>query len=133
MLSRRMYRRPSITVAAAAAVLTAVFSTVLAPSAHAQVNVSIGINTPPPAPIYEVVPGPRPGYVWQQGYWGWDDHRHRHHWHKGRWAHGRPGYVYQSPHWVQASLNCCSGNAPGGRIHASSGTRRGVRPAGGRM
>ncbi|WP_354679305.1 hypothetical protein [Cupriavidus plantarum] len=96
MLHPRFPRTLTAALTAAAALLAVAY----VPSAHAQVNVAIGINTPPPAPVYEVVPGPRPGYIWQPGYWGWDDHYHRHHWHKGRWAHARPGYVYQSPHWV---------------------------------
>lgn len=73
------------------------------PAAVAQVNINIGIGTPPPAPIYEAVPAPRPGYVWQPGYWAWDDHGHKHKWKQGKWAKDRPGYVYESPRWVQAS------------------------------
>lgn len=71
-------------------------------SAQAQVSVNIAIGVPPPAPIYEVVPAPRPGYVWMPGYWDWDDHYHKHAWKKGRWEHERPGYVYESPRWTQS-------------------------------
>ncbi|CAG2156267.1 hypothetical protein D3C87_1210270 [compost metagenome] len=74
-----------------------------APAAMAQVNIHIGIGTPPPAPIYEAVPAPRHGYIWQPGYWAWDDHGHKHKWKQGKWAKDRPGYVYESPRWVQAS------------------------------
>jgi hypothetical protein len=70
--------------------------------AQAQVSVNIAIGVPPPAPVYEVVPAPRPGYVWMPGYWDWDDHYHKHAWKKGRWEHERPGYVYESPRWIQS-------------------------------
>ena len=72
-------------------------------AAMAQVSVNIAIGVPPPAPVYEVVPAPRPGYVWAPGYWDWDDHYHKHAWKKGRWERERPGYAYESPRWVQAS------------------------------
>lgn len=73
------------------------------PGAMAQVSVNIGINVPPPAPVYEVVPAPRPGYVWTPGYWDWNDRYHKHAWKQGYWVAERPGYVYESPRWVQAS------------------------------
>lgn len=87
--------------AAGAALLCSAMA--FAPAAMAQVNINIGIGTPPPAPIYEAVPAPRSGYVWQQGYWVWDDHVQKHAWRKGHWAPARPGYVYESPRWVRAS------------------------------
>ncbi|WP_354687564.1 YXWGXW repeat-containing protein [Cupriavidus necator] len=68
----------------------------------AQVSVNIAIGVPPPAPIYEVVPAPRPGYVWLPGYWDWDDGHRKHAWKKGRWERERPGYVYESPRWIQS-------------------------------
>ncbi|HBD33957.1 MAG TPA: hypothetical protein DC084_10210 [Cupriavidus sp.] len=75
----------------------------LAPAAMAQVSINIGIGVPPPAPVYEVVPPPRVGYVWSPGYWDWDDHGHKHAWKKGHWVSERPGYVYEQPRWVRAS------------------------------
>lgn len=72
-----------------------------ASSAHAQVSVNIGIGVAPPAPIYEVAPPPRAGYLWAPGYWAWDDYGHKHKWKKGHWQRARPGYVYESPRWVQ--------------------------------
>ena len=61
--------------------------------------VDIELNFGPPPPRYEVVPPPRPGYVWAPGYWGWDNHRHV--WHRGHWEAARPGYVYREPRWVE--------------------------------
>lgn len=66
-------------------------------TAQAQPHVSVIINTAPPAPIYERVPGPRHGYVWAPGYWEWRSHRHA--WVPGHYVSARPGYVYASPSW----------------------------------
>jgi hypothetical protein len=65
----------------------------------AQSNVSLYIGTAPPAPVYERVPAPRPGYVWAPGYWNWNGHRHV--WAPGYWVVERPGYVYNAPVWYQ--------------------------------
>ncbi|KWR92088.1 YXWGXW repeat-containing protein [Cupriavidus sp. IDO] len=93
-------RRPMMALLLAAMLGTGL---TYATAAMAQVSVDIAIGVPPPAPVYEVVPAPRPGYVWAPGYWDWDDHYHKHAWKKGRWERERPGYVYESPRWVQAS------------------------------
>ena len=62
-------------------------------------QVSIELNFGPPPPRYEVVPAPRPGFVWAPGYWDRDGHRHA--WRDGHWERARPGYVYHSPRWVE--------------------------------
>jgi len=57
------------------------------------------ITVAPPAPRYERIPAPRPGYVWTPGFWEW---RHgRYEWVVGDWVAERPGYVYYEPRWVQ--------------------------------
>jgi hypothetical protein len=71
--------------------------------AQAQVSINIAIGTPPPAPVYEVVPAPRPGFIWAPGYWDWDDHGHKHMWREGHWERDRPGYAYQAPRWVRGA------------------------------
>jgi WXXGXW repeat (2 copies) len=63
------------------------------------VNVDIQIG--PPAPRVEVIPGPRPGYLWTPGYWDWRSNRH--YWVGGTWARERRGYVYAQPNWVNES------------------------------
>ncbi|MDF3832791.1 hypothetical protein P3W85_07510 [Cupriavidus basilensis] len=73
-----------------------------APCALAQVSVNVSIGVPPPAPVYEVVPVARPGYVWAPGYWDWDDRGHKHKWKKGRWERARAGYIYEAPRWIHA-------------------------------
>jgi hypothetical protein len=63
--------------------------------AFAGINVEIGVAPPPPQ--VEVVPDPRPGYVWAPGYWSW---RHEHHvWVAGHWIHERRGHVWIADRW----------------------------------
>lgn len=53
-------------------------------AAQVEFNLSIGTTVPAaPAPVYEVVPAPRVGYVWAPGAWRWENNRHV--WHAGRW------------------------------------------------
>jgi len=68
-------------------------------SAPASANTSIHVQVGPPAPLYEVVPQPQPGYLWVPGHWEWRGHRHV--WIAGHHLRERPGYVYQQPVWVQ--------------------------------
>ena len=79
-----------------AALVAASLGSVAVPASAADIGLSI--NIAPPAPRYEVVPAPRPGYVWAPGYWNWQHNRHV--WVAGSWARARPGYVYAQPAWV---------------------------------
>ena len=76
---------------------TALSGAIVAPSilspASAQINITIG---PPPAPQYEAIPAPRPGYAWAPGYWQVQNDRHV--WAAGQWMEQRPGQ-----HWVADS------------------------------
>lgn len=69
----------------------------IAPIAQAGVNVNLEIGIPPPEPRVEYAPDPREGFVWIQGFWGWDGHRHV--WNEGHWEHERRGYAYRPAHW----------------------------------
>ncbi|HEX7932705.1 MAG TPA: YXWGXW repeat-containing protein, partial [Paraburkholderia sp.] len=62
-----------------------------APAACAQAVIVAPLAPPPPR--VEVVPAPRPGYVWDQGGWRW--RRGQYVWVPGHWQVVRPGY-----HWV---------------------------------
>lgn len=62
-------------------------------------GVSIDVNIAPPAPRVEVVPAPRPGYVWAPGYW--DYHGGGHVWVAGRWVGERRGYHWVPDRWEQ--------------------------------
>lgn len=61
--------------------------------AAAGTSVDFHVNVAPPAPLYEVVPAPRAGYVWVPGYWDWRGHHH--HWVSGYWVRHRPGPYYE--------------------------------------
>ena len=80
-----------------ASVVAVTFASAALPAA-ARTSVDFYVNVAPPAPIVEVAPPPRYGYVWAPGYWGW---RHnRHYWVAGHWEHARPGYYYAPARWV---------------------------------
>ena len=51
---------------------------VLSTPAIARVNFKVDIQVAPPPPQVDVVPAPRPGFVWAPGYWAWE----REHWHR---------------------------------------------------
>ncbi|MES2261179.1 MAG: YXWGXW repeat-containing protein [Pseudomonadota bacterium] len=57
------------------------------------------VNIAPPPPRHEIVPHPRPGYLWSPGYWEWRGHRHE--WITGSWVRERPGYAYSQARWEQ--------------------------------
>lgn len=65
--------------------------------AAADVNVGIDIGIAPPPPRVEIVPGPRPGFIWASGYWRWEGRRHI--WVKGHWMRARPGYYWVAERW----------------------------------
>jgi hypothetical protein len=84
-------------------------SVVLAVPASSQIYVHVG----PPAPRHEVIPPPRAGYEWHEGYNRWDGHRyvwtpgvyvvaHPHeHWVAGHWDHNRHGNFWVEGHYVR--------------------------------
>ncbi len=56
---------------------------------------SVDIRIAPPAPRYEIIPVPRPGYAWAPGYW---DYRHNHYyWVAGSWVARAAGLLLQQP------------------------------------
>jgi WXXGXW repeat (2 copies) len=87
----------------------AVSAASVSPLASAGVNIDVDV-APPPLRV-ETVPGPRPGYVWAPGYWGYRGHRHEwvpgryiherrgRHWVPDRWEPAGPRWHYQPGHW----------------------------------
>lgn len=73
--------------------------TTVASTAGSAAVVAVDIGIAPPPPRVVAPPPPRPGWVWVDGYWRWNGHRHV--WVDGRWIHARHGYRYIPPHWVQ--------------------------------
>ncbi|HEV8094905.1 MAG TPA: hypothetical protein VGP71_04195 [Burkholderiales bacterium] len=73
------------------------------PAAFARVDVVVQVGVPPPAPVVEVIPAPRAGYVWAPGYWGWNGDRHV--WIRGRYVVERPGYSWVADRWVPSGAH----------------------------
>lgn len=92
-----MMKRTLFTALAAAAVSTSalIAPAMMAPAAAQGLNIQI--VSPPPAPVYEVVPAPRAGYVWAPGYYTHDNGRYV--WTSGRWMAERPGYRWVNDRW----------------------------------
>ncbi len=63
-----------------------------------QPNVEVRVGVRPPPMRVERVPGPRAGYVWGHGYWGWRGGAHV--WIGGGWIPERPGFHYIDARWV---------------------------------
>ena len=76
-----------------------VSSTLGAMSLPAAAGVDFYVNIAPPAPLVEVVPAPRVGYVWAPGYWDYRGHRYV--WYRGHWERERHGYYYHPTHWYE--------------------------------
>jgi len=92
-MQRRKFALLATSVLAAIATVT--------PVAAQELTISIG--TPPPAPIVETVPPPRPDFIWAPGYWRWVDARHA--WVPGRWIEERPGYRWIADRWIEGGGN----------------------------
>lgn len=71
------------------------------------------IQQAPPPMRMEVMPGPRPGYVWDQGHWRWEGRgyvwmpghwqpmRHGAHWRPGHWQARGPNWYWVEGHWAR--------------------------------
>jgi hypothetical protein len=77
-----------------ALLLASAFGTVSAPT-----QADIIVHVAPPPDRYEYVPGPRHGYVWENGHYQWRNGRYV--WIPGHWQRVRPGYVHVQPRWVE--------------------------------
>lgn len=70
-----------------------------APAIVAGTGGEVIVQTAPPAPMYEVVPPARPGYVWTPGFYDWRGDRYV--WNSGQWQETRPGYAWREARWEQ--------------------------------
>ena len=97
-----MLKRIALTTLAAAATLaTATVATAPFQPAAAQVTITFG--SPPPPPLYEVVPAARPGYVWAPGHYRLINDRYV--WNPGVWQQARAGYRYVPDRWERYTDN----------------------------
>jgi hypothetical protein len=58
-------------------------------------SVEVEVGVAPPADRVEVVPAPRPGYIYERGHYTWDGRAYV--WTEGRFIEERPGHVYEQP------------------------------------
>ncbi|MEP6613214.1 MAG: YXWGXW repeat-containing protein, partial [Mucilaginibacter sp.] len=70
---------------------------------YAQVSISLTVRTAPPAlPVYEQPECPSDGYIWQPGYWAYDD-ADGYYWVPGAWiAPPNPGLYWTPAYWGYA-------------------------------
>jgi hypothetical protein len=86
------------TLALALAVASAGAATTAGCMAHGQYGGALVVRSEPPPPRSTYVE-PRPGYVWVDGRWGWDDYSNEWVWYDGYWVEDRPGYYYVAGRW----------------------------------
>jgi hypothetical protein len=84
-------------------------ATALTPApALAQIGIGVGVGgigvgvsvrvAPPPLPVYVQPPIPAPGYLWNPGYWAWNDTDY--YWVPGTWAEPPAvGLLWTPPYW----------------------------------
>ena len=88
----------SMSVALAAALLST--SAIVAPALLSPASAQLGVNInfgAPPAPQYEAVPAPRPGYAWAPGYWNLQNNQHV--WAPGHWMEARADQHWTADRW----------------------------------
>jgi len=75
----------------------------VAPKLHAQVSIGINITAriaPPALPVYVQPACPTDGYLWQPGYWAWDNDAQDYYWVPGVWvAPPNPGLLWTPAYW----------------------------------
>jgi hypothetical protein len=97
-----MMNHSTLPVTVAAALLGSLLTAgALSAPAYAGLDVNINLGVPPPTARVEVTPGPRPGYVWAQGYWAYDGGQYV--WVSGRWETARAGYRWSPERWESRS------------------------------
>jgi hypothetical protein len=74
-----------------------------APQLHAQISIGINITAriaPPALPVYVQPECPADGYLWQPGYWAWDNDAEDYYWVPGVWvAPPNPGLLWTPAYW----------------------------------
>jgi hypothetical protein len=84
--------------------------TAMPQAALAQIGIGVGIGVggvsfnvgvaPPPLPVYEQPPIPAYGYIWQPGFWSWDEDVNDYYWVPGTWVQPpRVGLLWTPGYW----------------------------------
>jgi hypothetical protein len=71
---------------------------------------AVSVLYPPPAPLSELPPEPKPAgddVVWASGYWIWDTSRDDWKWVHGVWGHAPPGRRWMPGYWSMAADGWC--------------------------
>src|ERR1700742_1600375 len=81
----------------------AVAMLIAAPKLYAQISIGISISAniaPPELPVYVQPPCPTDGYLWQPGYWAYDQDANDYYWVPGVWiAPPSPGLLWTPCYW----------------------------------
>ncbi|MBI3476308.1 MAG: YXWGXW repeat-containing protein [Acidobacteria bacterium] len=81
-------------------VLFAVALLALAAPAFAQISIAVSFG-PPALPIYEQPPCPEEGYIWNPGYWDFDNDYDDYYWVPGTWVMApEPGLYWTPGYWA---------------------------------
>ncbi len=73
---------------------------VMSMPAFAQLRVSVSFG-PPALPVYDQPICPGEGYIWNPGYWAWDDDDGDYYWVPGTWVMApEPGFLWTPPYWA---------------------------------
>ena len=68
-------------------------------SAQVAVGITVGF-APPDLPVYEQPICPGDDYIWNPGFWAWDDDEGDYYWVPGTWVLApEPGYLWTPPYW----------------------------------
>lgn len=72
---------------------------VMSSAAFAQLRISVSFG-PPALPVYEQPLCPGDGYIWNPGYWAWDDVDQDYYWVPGTWVlPPDPDLLWTPPYW----------------------------------
>lgn len=82
----------------AIAVFAAASTGALVPMAASAETYTI-VRVAPPAPVQEVVPAPRHGWVWAPGYYDYRGNQYS--WVQGHWMRERTGHDWREARWVE--------------------------------
>jgi hypothetical protein len=89
-----MRMKPSLRILLCAFVLL-----IISTAATGQVAISVSFG-PPPLPVYEQPLCPGEGYIWNPGYWAWDDDYDDYYWVPGTWVLAPEiGFLWTPPWW----------------------------------
>ena len=91
-------RRSTLRFAVTAAALAAGLASPAFAQRHGHFIGETVVVAPPVAQVEVMGDAPHPGYIYENGYWNWENGRHV--WVAGRWEAPRRGYYWEPHVWV---------------------------------